>query len=89
MLPTAEELQKMKEMDAREADREQLVDISEVQIDKSQPVERRIKSYLEQVRNPYLVKVGDYVLKFQYAEDGKELEDCMMDYVSKMANYLK
>ena len=35
-----------------------LVDIRDVKIDRSQPVEERMKSYVEQIKNPYLFKVG-------------------------------
>jgi len=83
MLPTAEELQNMKAVDIRQADRSALKDISEIQINQNEPVESRMKSYLEQVQNPFLVKSGEYILKFQYADSDKKLEDCMMEYVTK------
>ena len=51
---TIEELQRMKEADIMQADREQLSDIGSIEIDKSKSVESRIKSYLEQVGNPFL-----------------------------------
>ena len=37
---------------------ESLVDIRDVKIDRSKPVEERMKSYVEQIKNPYLFKVG-------------------------------
>ena len=39
-----------------------LVDIRDVKIDRSQPVEERMKSYVEQIKNPYLFKVGNTVV---------------------------
>ena len=81
---TMEELQRMREADIMLADRAQLTDISTLEIDRHRPVKDRIQSYLEQVGNPFLVKVGDYVLKLNYAEDGKDMEDSMLEYVSGM-----
>ena len=84
MLPTLEELRQMRDMDIMEADREQLVDISRIQTDKNQTADTRIRNYLEQVHNPFLVKSGEYVLQFKYADCDKDIGDCMMEYVSKM-----
>lgn len=81
---TMEELQRMREADIMTADREQLTDIGNLEIDKRKPVEGRIRSYLEQVGNPFLVKAGDYVLKLNYADDGKDMEERMLEYVSGM-----
>lgn len=55
---TVEELQHMKEADIMQADRDQLVDINSIEIDKNRSVESRIRNYLEQVGNPFLVKAG-------------------------------
>ena len=40
-------------------DLSELVDIRDVVIDRTLPVEERIKSYVEQIKNPYCFKVGD------------------------------
>jgi len=75
----------MKEADIMQADRNQLADISNIEIDKSKSVESRIRTYLEQVGNPFLVKAGEYILKFTYADCDKDLDDRMVEYVSKMS----
>lgn len=36
-----------------------LVDIRDVKIDRSMSVEDRMKSYVEQIKNPYMFKVGN------------------------------
>ena len=81
---TIEELERMREADIMLADRARLTDISNLEIDKSRPAEDRIQAYLEQVDNPFLIKVGDYVLKLSYADQGKDMEDRMLEYVSGM-----
>ena len=42
---------------------ESLVDIRDVKIDRSKPVEERMKSYVEQIKNPYLFKVGNTIVR--------------------------
>lgn len=82
---TIEELQRMKQEDIMQADREQLTDIDSIEIDKSRSVENRIKAYLEQVKNPFLVKAGEYILKFSYADCDKDMDDRMVEYVTRMS----
>ena len=72
---TIEELQRMKDADIMQADRDQLVDINSIEIDKSKSVESRIRTYLEQAGNPFLVK----------ADCDKDMDDRMVEYVSKMS----
>ena len=44
-------------------DLSELVDIRDVVIDRTLPVEERIKSYVQQIKNPYCFKVGDVKVK--------------------------
>ena len=85
MLPTVEELQEMKAADIRKIDREGLANISQIEIDRNWSMERRLRSYLEQTRNPYFIKNGDYVLQFQYSDEDRDMNDCMVEYLSRMA----
>ena len=43
-----------------------LVDIRDVKIDRSMSVEDRMKSYVEQIKNPYMFKVGNTVVTVSY-----------------------
>lgn len=81
---TIEELQSMRQADIMQADREQLTDIEAIEIDKSKSVETRIRTYLEQVENPFLVRAGEYILKFSYADCDKDMDDRMVEYVARM-----
>lgn len=79
---SAEELRKMKDTDIRTVDKNQLVDLNSVVIDESKPVEERILSFIQQIRNPYCFRVGDVVVKLVYKENGptfqQNLEDMLM-----------
>lgn len=56
---------------------EQLVDIREVSVDPSLPKEERIKEYLQQIKNPYCFKCGDFTVHVRFAKDGPSLEECL------------
>lgn len=84
MLPSVEELYQMMNIDIRSVDREQLVDIQDVEIDEKKTVKTRIHYYIEKLHNPYFMKVGDYVVKVSYQESGEELDERVLAYVSQM-----
>ena len=78
-------LQELKRVNIREVNPDELVDISEIEIDMKQSVQKRVKEYVEQVHNPYLVRVGEYVVKIGYSDCKETLNDRMKQYISKIA----
>lgn len=78
-------LRELKEINIKEVNPDELVDIREIEIDTKQSVEKRVKSYVEQVQNPYLVRVGEYVVKIGYSDCKETLNDRMKQYISKIA----
>lgn len=73
--------EEMKNVDIRTVNREELVDIHSVKIDSDLPREERIKSFLEQIKNPYCYLCGDVVVKVSFAEDGPTMQECMEHYI--------
>ena len=61
-----------------------LVDIRDVKIDRSQPVEERVKSYVEQIKNPYLFKVGNTVVRVSYANTQATINDNFVNLLASM-----
>jgi hypothetical protein len=61
-----------------------LVDIRDVKIDCAQPVEDRIQSYVEQIKNPYLFKVGRTVVRVSYANTQATINDNFLNLISSM-----
>ena len=49
----------MKNVDIRTVDREELVDIRDVSIDRTLPKEERVRSFIQQIKNPYCFRCGD------------------------------
>lgn len=80
-----EELQRMEQMDIKDAVSDQLVDISGIQIDMKKSVSARVEDYVQKVGNPFLVRVGEYVVKIGYSDCAETLNDRMKQYIRKVA----
>jgi len=71
-----------KDVDIRTVDRNTLVDINDVNIDKKLPREQRLENYVRQIGNPYCYKCGEAIVKISFSETTATLED-------RIENYLK
>lgn len=61
-----------------------LVDIRDVKIDRSMSVEDRMKSYVEQIKNPYMFKVGNTVVRVSYANTQATINDNFVTLLASM-----
>jgi len=52
------------------------VDLRDITIDLNKPVIDRIDSFLQQIKNPYLFKVDDVIVKVKYGS-GKTFEESL------------
>lgn len=77
-----EDLQVMKTFNVFSCHESELIDISKINIDKSQPIEYRINRYFEDVKNPYLFKVGSTIVKINCNQNGKKLASSLSDFLS-------
>lgn len=59
-----------------------LIDIRDVKLDDSLGQIERVKSFLQQIKDPYCFKVGDVVVNVAYTEGGATLNDCFADMLS-------
>ncbi|MCR5624021.1 MAG: hypothetical protein K6G11_02135 [Lachnospiraceae bacterium] len=71
-----EELKRLKEVDIRTVDINELVDISSVEIKMDLPVLERVIDYIKQVKNPYCYRVHNTAVKVSFTGD-KSLNDCL------------
>ncbi len=55
-----------------------LTDLKKVCIDRAKPKNERMESFVEQVRNPYLFRVGNTVVKVAYGGD-RDISDVIAD----------
>ena len=61
-----------------------LVDIRDVKIDRSLPVEERMKSYVEQIKNPYMFKVGKTIVRGSYANTTQTINDNFLNLLMSL-----
>ena len=77
-------VEEMKAVDIRTVDRETLVDIRDVKIDRSLSLEERVRSFVEQIKNPYCFRCGDAVVKTSFLDTDVTLEDCVESYLRNL-----
>lgn len=63
---------------------ESLVDIRNVKVDTSAPIHERIKSYVEQIGNPYLFRMGDIVVRVSYANTPATINDSFANLIASL-----
>lgn len=74
------ELERLKSVELDRCEPEQLADLGTVSIDRALPVRARLCSLWEQVKNPYLFRVGDIAVKVEFSS-GKSLEDTLLAFL--------
>ena len=74
------DLNGLKNIGIEQCERDQLVDLRSVSIDKSLPVPERISAFIKQIKNPYLFKVDDVTVKVEFSS-GKSLEDAVLSFL--------
>ncbi len=78
-------LEKMREMDIREADINTLADILEIKIDSGLDSTEKKREFIRQIKNPYLYRQGEYVVKLSFADTDATLTDRLKEYIEHMA----
>ena len=74
----------MKDVDIRTVERDKLVDLTSVIIDTDKPVEERVRTFIEQIKNPYCFKVGDIAVKVVYKENGPTFQQSFEEMLLTM-----
>lgn len=54
-----------------------LVDIRDIHIDATLPIEEKLKSYIEQIKNPYRYRVGDVVVNIRFADTNRTFTEAL------------
>lgn len=86
---TLEKLSELKKIPIMELQRDELSDAEEIVIDTSKSRKQRVQSFLEQVKNPFAQKAGEYILQIGYTEVTEEtLDDRMVLFARKQTNIL-
>lgn len=75
----------MRDVDIREVQRETLADILEIKIDESLSDEEKREEFIRQIKNPYLYRQGDYVVKLSFSDTDATLTDRLKEYIEHVA----
>lgn len=78
---TQEEIIKMRDLDIRSVRPEELADIRDIRIDEHLGEAERKKEFLRQIKNPYLYRQGEYIVKLSFADTKATLTDRLKEYI--------
>lgn len=78
------DIKEMKNVDVRTVDKATLVDISTVHINPKDSPEKKMSDYIKQVKNPYCFLCNGYAVKLEFADSGRTIEDCFLDYIDTL-----
>lgn len=73
------------DIDVRHVDRASLRDIGHVKIDTSLPCAERIKSYIEQIGDPYCYLDSGIVVGISYSDTQVSLQDRLRSYACSLS----
>ncbi len=66
--------------------KDSLVDLRDIKIDTAKPVSEKMNDYFQQIKNPYLFKVGDMKVKVSFGGEHK-FTDALQSAVINSINY--
>lgn len=63
----------------------ELVDINDVVINPALDKDKRVQSFVQQIKNPLCYKCGNYVVKISFSDnEERTIEDCFEDYLKSL-----
>ena len=68
---------KWKAVDLQTVDKSKLVDLRDVKIDRRLKQNNRILSYIKQIKNPYVFKVGDMAVKINFTGTDRSFKSAL------------
>ncbi len=76
----------LRNVDIADCSKDSLVDLHDVKIDLEKSVVDKMNDYFEQIKNPYLFKVGDVRVKVSFGGN-RTFTDALGAVISNGANY--
>ena len=83
---TKQDIISMRNVDLMAVNKKDLVDISDIVINKELPTEERVKDYIKQIKNPYCYLDNGIVVKISFSGE-KSLEDCLKTVLIPEINF--
>lgn len=69
---TINSLNEMKNADLKECNIDDLVDIRDVKVDNNKSKIEKLMDFIDKIKNPYMFKVGDTVVKVKFSENNTQ-----------------
>ena len=82
---TREKLQEMAAVDIRNVDINSLTDLRDIVVDTKKPVPQKLATFAEQTNNVYMHRIGDYIVKVRFRQEGPTIDDKMEEYLRRLA----
>lgn len=79
---TYEQLHQMQSVDINTVDINSLVDLSTILVDTSTSYVDRACWYLQQIKNPYVFRVGNVAVKIEHTKEGRPLQEAISSYLT-------
>ena len=83
------DIMKMKYTDIKTVDKSELVDIAAIKINPADSPEKKMKDYVEQVKNPYCFLCNGYAVKLEFESNEKTMEDCFVNYINSLVQLIR
>ena len=81
-------LNEMKSFDIRTVNKDALVDVSDFHFDNNLSAHDRVIRIFKTMHNPYCFRIGDMVVKLEFAENGQILQDVMTSFLLRQKSGL-
>ena len=80
------QINEMRNLDVTKVDREDLVDIQEVTVNKNLKQSQRLVDFVRQIKNPYCYRHGEYIVKIGFEDTEVTLTERLKELILKTAN---
>ena len=80
------QINEMRNLDVTKVDREDLVDIREVTVNKNLKQSQRLVDFVQQIKNPYCYRHGEYIVKIGFEDTEVTLTERLKELILKTAN---
>lgn len=74
----------MNDTTTQKVERSSLKDIQDIRIDTSAPCKERVRSYIEQIGNPYCYLDHGIVVEIEFADTSVSLQDRLVSYANSV-----
>lgn len=74
----------LRQVNVRTVDPQTLVDIKDIEIDRTLPREQRQREFIRQIKNPYCFRVGKVAVSVGFAAGGATFEQRMKHYLQTL-----